>query len=102
MNAFPIPACDEAHLPKLDETVSCLIPKPAKSYDSYLSKLQRFSMDAMGPLIWLANEREQGRAGDVDGVIQESITLLGNAASHFNVDRRRSLLKYQSAVALSM
>ena len=47
-----------------------------------------------GPLIWLANEREQGRAGDVDGVIQASISLLGNAASHFNVNRRRSLLKY--------
>ena len=27
-------------------------------------------MDAMGALIWLANEREQGRAGDVDEVIQ--------------------------------
>ena len=37
---------------------------------------------------------EQGRAGDVDGVIQASIYLLDNAASHFNVDRRRSLLKY--------
>ena len=47
-------------------------------------------MDVMGPLIWLANEREQGRAGDVDGVIQASIY----AASYFNVDRRRSLLKY--------
>ena len=71
MNTFPIPACDEAHPPKLDEAVSYLIPKYATSYDSYLSKLQRFAMDAMGPLIWLANEREQGRACDVDGVIQQ-------------------------------
>lgn len=94
MNHFPIPACDAAHPAKLDEAVACLIPRSAKSYDSYLSKLQRFTMDAMGPLVWLLHERQQGLEVDVDGAVEASLALLGNAAAHFNVERRRSLLKH--------
>ena len=30
---FPLPSCDPAHPPKLDESVVCLVPKTAKSYD---------------------------------------------------------------------
>ena len=40
INKYPIPACDPAHPPKLDESVSCLVPKSAKSFDNFLSKLQ--------------------------------------------------------------
>ena len=50
---LPISACDMAHPPKLNESVSWLIPKSARSHDKYLSKLQRFTTDAMGPIAWL-------------------------------------------------
>lgn len=94
INRFPMPACDSAHPPKLDEAVGALVPKSAKSYDNYLSRLQRYTMDAMGPLIWLYNERQRGREADIDGAIQTSLTLLGNAATHLSVERRKSLLKH--------
>ena len=51
MNRYPLPSCDPAHPPKLDEPVACLVPKAAKSYDSFLSKLQCFTLDAAGPLL---------------------------------------------------
>ena len=44
--------------PKLDKSIVCLIPKTARSYDWFLSKLQQFSMDAMGPLIYLQEQME--------------------------------------------
>ena len=47
---FPLPSC---HPLKLDDSVTCLIPKAAKSNDRFLSKLQQFCMDGMGPLIYL-------------------------------------------------
>ena len=50
INKYPIPACDPAHPPKLDESVSCLVPKSAKTFDNFLSKLQRFILVAVGPL----------------------------------------------------
>ena len=49
---FPLPSCDPAHPPKLDDSVTCLISKSAKSNDRFLSKLQQFCMARMGPLIY--------------------------------------------------
>ena len=43
-NKFPLPSCDPAHPSKLDESIVCLIPKTARSYNRFLSKLQQFSM----------------------------------------------------------
>lgn len=94
MNRYPVPACDPAHPPVLDESVASLVPKSAKTYDSFLSKLQRFTLDAMGPLTWLLDEKEQGREVDVDSAVRASLTLLGNASAHFSVERRRSMLKH--------
>ena len=51
INKLPMPAIDPAHPPKLDEAVSSLVPKSARSHDKFLSKLQRYTLDAMGPLI---------------------------------------------------
>ena len=48
IDKLPIPACDTAHPPKLSESISWLIPKSARSFDKYLSKFQRFTIDAMG------------------------------------------------------
>ena len=52
---------DAAHPPKLDDSVSCLVLKSAKSYDKFLSKLQQFTMDVMTPLTWALNEVSSGR-----------------------------------------
>ena len=57
-NKFPLPSCYPAHPPKLDESIVCLIPKTARSYNRFLSKLQQFSMDVMGPLIYLQEQME--------------------------------------------
>ena len=43
---FPLPNCDAVYPPKLDDAVTCLIPKSAKSYDRFLSKLQQFTVDS--------------------------------------------------------
>ena len=92
INKYSIPAFDPTHPPKLDESVSCLVPKSAKIFDNFLSKLQRFTLDAMGPLAWFLNEKEQGKEVDIDGAVRASISLLGNALSHFN--RRRAVIKH--------
>ena len=53
---FPLPSCDAAHPPRLDDSLNCLVPKSAKTYDRFLSKLQQFSMDALGPLAFIQNQ----------------------------------------------
>ena len=79
---LPISACDMAHPPKLNESVSWLIPKSARSHDKYLSKLQRFTTDAMGPIAWLWDKMQQGSV-DVNttrSAIHSSL-LMGNASA---------------------
>ena len=39
---YPVPSCDPAHPPKLDDSVLCVIPQQARTYDRYLSKMQQF------------------------------------------------------------
>ena len=94
---FPLPSCDEAHTPKLDDTIACIVPKSAKTYDRFLSKLQQFSLDALGPMIWLYDQMssEQGvDATKAKAAVESSITLLGNAAIHFSTERRKCLMKH--------
>ena len=96
-NKFPLPSCDPAHPPKLDESIVCLIPKTARSYERFLSKLQQFSMDAMGPLIYLQEQMEAKTQADGDtlkAALRCSLTLLGNAAAHVSVERRRCIIKH--------
>ena len=97
INKLPMPASDPAHPPKLDEAVSSLVPKSAKSHDKFLSKLQRYTLDAMGPLIWMLDQFQQGNEIDPKvgkGAIRSSLCLLGNASAHFNVERRKALMKH--------
>ena len=97
INKLPIPACDPAYPPKLDEAVSTLIPKSAKSHDKFLSKLQRYTLDAMGPLVWMLDQFQQGNEIDPKvgkGAIKSSLNLLGNASAHFNVERRKAIMKH--------
>ena len=94
---FPLPSCDPAHPPKLDESVTCLIPKAAKSNDKFLSKLQQFCMDGMGPLIFLCEQLQKNEPPDSDmlkAAIKCSLSLMANASSHFSVERRKCIMKY--------
>jgi len=94
---FPLPSCDPAHPPKLDESIVCLVPKAAKSYDRFLSKLQQFTMDAMGPLAFLQEQIDKKAQIDSDtlkSAVKSSLTLLGNAAAHFSVERRKCIMKH--------
>ena len=99
MDKLPMPACDAAHPPKLNESIAWLIPKSAKSFDKYLSRLQRFTMDAMGPLTWLCDKMHQGSVAEesIRNAIHSSISLLGNASAHFNVERRKAIMKHLNA-----
>ena len=64
------------------------MPKSAETYDRYLSKLQQFSLDALGPITWL--HKQMLSEGGVDSfkakeAVEVSIALLGNAAcTHFS------------------
>ena len=92
---FPLPSCDPAHPPELDEAMVSFIPKSAKTNDRFLSKLQQFSMNAMGPLLFL-HEHLASESPDLDrsrSAVKSSLSLLANAASHFSVERRKSIMK---------
>ena len=56
-----MPAIDPAHPPKLVEAVLSLVPQ---SHDKVLSQLQRYTLDAMGPLIWMLDQFQQGNEID--------------------------------------
>ena len=84
---FPLPSCDAAHPPRLDDSLNCLVPKSAKTYDRFLSKLQQFSMDALGPLAFIQNQLDRGKSPDQEtlrGAVKSAVTLVGNAAAHFS------------------
>ena len=94
-NKFALPSCDPAHPPKLDESIVCLIPKTARSYNRFLSKLQQFSMNAMGPLNYLQEQMEaktQVEGDTLNAALRCSLTLLGNAAAHVSVERRKCIV----------
>lgn len=99
IDKLPMPACDAAHPPKLNESIAWLIPRSAKSFDKYLSRLQRFTMDAIGPLTWLCDKMHQGSVSDdsTRNAIHSSMSLLGNASAHFNVERRKAIMKHLNA-----
>ena len=82
--------------PKLDEAVAALVPKTAKSQHKLLNRLQN-TLDAMGPTIWLLDQVDKGKVIDPKagkGAIKGSISLLSNASAHFNLERRKALMKH--------
>ena len=61
--------------------MACLIPKTGKSYDRFLSKLQQFSMNVIGPLMSLHGQLEREEVppiGVIKSPINVSLSLLGN------------------------
>ena len=53
-------------------------------------------MDAIAPLIWLLEQMEQGHLEDeaCKKAVCASLQLLGNASVHFNVERRKEIMKH--------
>ena len=58
---FPLPAVDAAHPPKLEKGIIAIVPKAAQTNDRFLSKLQQFSMDFLGPLLALLGLAKKGK-----------------------------------------
>ena len=96
IDQLPTLSCDATHPPKLNDALAHLLPKQAKPYDSYLSKLQRFTMDAIAPITWLLEQMEQGPIEEETSkkAVRSSLQLLGNATVHFNVERRKEIMKH--------
>ena len=93
---YPLPACDKAHTPRLDDEIACIVPKGAETHDRYLSKLQQFALDALGAICWLYEglSSEEGISSTkAKEVLETSIALLGNASAHFSTECRKSVMK---------
>ena len=94
---YPLPACDQAHTPRLDDEIACIVPKGAETHDRYLSKLQQFALDALGAICWLYEglSSEEGISSTkAKEVLETSIALLGNASAHFSTESRKSVMKH--------
>ena len=68
-------------------------------HDRYLSKLQQFSLDALGPMVWL--HEQMLSEGEVDPTkakeaVEASIALLGSATAHFSMECRKSVMKHMN------
>ena len=98
LDQFPLPAeCDSVYPPKLDESLNLVIPESAKRYDRQLSRLQQFSMDALGAVAWLhdvLSKEEQVDRTQVVAAVQTALTLLGNAVARISLERRKVLMKH--------
>ena len=93
---FPLPSSDAAHPPKLDKAISIILLNSACTYGRFLSKLQQFNMDSLGPLITVLSHVKKGKctAKDLISPLEAAINLTGNAAAHMSVERRKSLMRH--------
>ena len=54
-------------------------------------------MDSLGALLYLQEQLAEGKESDpmrIKAAVKTSIALLGNAAAHFNLERRKSVMKH--------
>ena len=53
-------------------------------------------MDAIAPITWLLEQMEQGAIEEetCKKAVRSSLQLLGNATAHFNVERRKEIMKH--------
>ena len=57
LERFPQPAeCDQAYPPKLDESISLIIPDSSRKEVRLLSRLQQFTMDSLGAITFLQEQ----------------------------------------------
>ena len=97
MERFPRPATPLTAPPPIDKAMKVLIQKKKSimSHDRFLSKLQRYTTDAIGPLAFLLDAIHQSRElsqEDIVEALQSAISLVGNAHCALNMERRRCIL----------
>lgn len=95
---FPRPNLPQAKPPVLDKAMYHLVQKKKSvvSHDRFLSKLQLFASEAIGPLSYLLEELEAGRDVPKEKAItalQAAICLTGNTFAALSVERRRCILR---------
>ena len=80
----------------MDKAITPIVPKSAQTYDRFLSKLQQFSTDSLGPLLYFLGQTKKGKltVKDLAAPLEVAIMLVGNAAAHLSVERSKSLMKY--------
>jgi len=93
---FPTLGCDAGHPLKLNDTMEQLLPQRAKAFDTFLSRLQRYTTDAMAPIAWLRDQISQNEVDEetARSALDTALQLLGNASAHFNVERRKEVMKH--------
>ena len=75
------------------------------SHDRFLSKLQRYSSDAISPLAFLLDAVQQSKELSQDEVteaLQAAISLIGNAHCSLNTERRRCILSQLNSQLVPM
>ena len=97
MERFPHPAAPLTAPPSIDKAMKVLIQKKKSimSHDRFLSKLQRYTTDAIGPLAFLLDAIHQSQElsqEDIVEALQSAISLVGNAHCALNMERRRCIL----------
>ena len=95
---FSAPAGDETRCPKLDSVIKGQLKKDVVESDRKLSRLQNFTLDAVGPFVAALEEAtsEEGPP-NMDLIVnslQQGLVLLGNASSHFSHERRLKILQH--------
>ena len=94
-----MPASDHTKCPKLDTTLRPQVPKEGKDAERALSHLQTFSLDTIGPLASLLEQKQAGRltAESAADAATQALRFLGNAHAHISAERRKRIVSYFNA-----
>ena len=95
---YPRPTLPQTTPPSIDKSMLSLIQKRKSivAHDRFLSKLQRFASDSIGPLIYLLRELQSGKGVPKEKAVQAIQTALcftGNAFATLSTEQRRSILR---------
>ena len=95
LERYGLPVGNEARCPKMDSIIKGELGKEALETDRKLSRLQNFSLDAIGPLVVAMEELTEKEEPDVSVVtaaVQQGLRFLGNCSAHFSQERRAKAL----------
>ena len=99
-----IPDCNKIRCPKLDPMLATVLLKDAMKTDSYLSRLQRFWLDAVAPLAAILEGSDAGglTPEQAYAAAQSALCLLGNANNYMAQERRKRVLMNVNPALKSM
>ena len=94
---YPRLAISQTKPPAIDKAILSLVQtrKHIVSHDRFLSKLQCFASDAIGPLVYLLKELQSSKGVTKEKAvqaIQAAPCFTGNTFATLSVERRRSIL----------